>query len=129
MATSPKKPRRTAERILEVTLDLFNRFGEPNVSTTLISAELGISPGNLYYHYPAKDELINALFGRYENELAELLAAGISRAADHGAAVVWANARDASLDFYRRNGMVEVGEGFIEPVTGLPHHRVVTLLN
>ena len=71
----PKKPRRTAERILEVTLDLFNRFGEPNVSTTLISAEMGISPGNLYYHYPAKDELINTLFGRYEAALDELLQA------------------------------------------------------
>jgi len=69
----PKKPRRTAERILEVTLDLFNRFGEPNVSTTLISAELNISPGNLYYHYPAKDELINSLFDRYEKALSELL--------------------------------------------------------
>ena len=75
MATPNKKPRRTAERILEVTLDLFNRFGEPNVSTTLISAELGISPGNLYYHYPAKDELINALFDRYEKALNELLRA------------------------------------------------------
>ncbi len=74
MATK-KPPRRTAERILEVTLDLFNRFGEPNVSTTLISAELGISPGNLYYHYPAKDELINSLFNRYERELSELLGA------------------------------------------------------
>lgn len=72
----PKKPpRRTAERILEVTLDLFNRFGEPNVSTTLISAELNISPGNLYYHYPAKDELINSLFARYEKALDELLPA------------------------------------------------------
>ena len=68
-----KAPRRTAERILEVTLDLFNRFGEPNVSTTLISAELNISPGNLYYHYPAKDELINSLFDRYERSLNELL--------------------------------------------------------
>ncbi len=68
-----KAPRRTAERILEVTLALFNRFGEPNVSTTLISAELGISPGNLYYHYPAKDELINALFDRFERALNELL--------------------------------------------------------
>ena len=68
-----KAPRRTAERILEVTLDLFNRFGEPNVSTTLISAELSISPGNLYYHYPAKDELINSLFDRYESALSELL--------------------------------------------------------
>jgi AcrR family transcriptional regulator len=71
-----KAPRRTAERILEVTLALFNRFGEPNVSTTLISAELSISPGNLYYHYPAKDELINALFDRFERPLNELLGAG-----------------------------------------------------
>ncbi|OIP20993.1 MAG: TetR family transcriptional regulator [Comamonadaceae bacterium CG2_30_60_41] len=68
-----KAPRRTAERILEVTLVLFNRFGEPNVSTTLISNELGISPGNLYYHYPAKDELINALFDRFERALNDLL--------------------------------------------------------
>jgi AcrR family transcriptional regulator len=75
MPAPPKKPRRTAERILEVTLELFNRFGEPNVSTTLISAELSISPGNLYYHYPAKDELINALFDRYERALNDLLAA------------------------------------------------------
>ena len=73
-----KAPRRTAERILEVTLDLFNRFGEPNVSTTLISAELRISPGNLYYHYPAKDEIINALFDRYEHALTELLGASHS---------------------------------------------------
>lgn len=73
-----KKPRRTAERILEVTLDLFNRFGEPNVSTTLISAEMNISPGNLYYHYPAKDELINSLFNRYERSLSELLQAADS---------------------------------------------------
>ncbi len=68
-----KAPRRTAERILEVTLELFNRFGEPNVSTTLISAELSISPGNLYYHYPAKDALINSMFDRYERSLNELL--------------------------------------------------------
>jgi AcrR family transcriptional regulator len=98
MATAPqaprketrKQPRRTAERILEVTLALFNRFGEPNVSTTLISAELGISPGNLYYHYPAKDELINTLFDRYEHALGELL-----RAADEVS-----NVEDAWLFFH-----------------------------
>jgi len=85
-----KAPRRTAERILEVTQELFNRFGEPNVSTTLISAEMGISPGNLYYHYPAKDELINALFDRYEKGLNELL-----QAADNVA-----NVEDAWLFFH-----------------------------
>jgi AcrR family transcriptional regulator len=71
-----KAPRRTAERILEAALDLFNRFGEPNVSTTLVASELNISPGNLYYHYPAKDELINRLCEAYELELDELLHAG-----------------------------------------------------
>ncbi len=68
-----KAPRRTAQRILEAALELFNRFGEPNVSTTLVAGELGISPGNLYYHYPAKDELINTLYRDYEVELDELL--------------------------------------------------------
>lgn len=70
-----KAPRRTAERILETALELFNRFGEPNVSTTLLAAELNISPGNLYYHYPAKDALVNALCARYEQSLGPLLAA------------------------------------------------------
>jgi AcrR family transcriptional regulator len=52
-----KAPRRTAERILETTLCLFNRFGELNVTTTLIASQMGISPGNLYYHFPTKEEL------------------------------------------------------------------------
>lgn len=68
-----KPPRRTAERILETSQELFNRFGEPNVSTTAISAEMRISPGNLYYHYPAKDELINALFARFDLALRAVL--------------------------------------------------------
>lgn len=70
-----KAPRRTAERIAEVTLELFNRFGEPNVSTTLISAELGISPGNLYYHFASKDALVNHLFDQYETAMLGLLEA------------------------------------------------------
>ena len=75
MTSVKKAPRRTAERILLASLELFNRFGVPNVSTTMIAADLGISPGNLYYHYPAKEELINGLFKRYEGALNELLPA------------------------------------------------------
>jgi AcrR family transcriptional regulator len=70
-----KAPRRTAERIAEVTLELFNRLGEPNVSTTLISAELNISPGNLYYHFPSKDALVNRLFDQFESTMLGLLEA------------------------------------------------------
>ncbi len=71
-----KAPRKTAERIAQVTLDLFNRFGEPNVSTTLISSELGISPGNLYYHFSSKDKLINHLYDQFEVDMLRLLEAG-----------------------------------------------------
>jgi predicted dehydrogenase/GNAT superfamily N-acetyltransferase len=59
---------------------------------------------------------------------AELLAAGVAWARDHGMEVVWANARDAALDFYVRNGFGVVGEGFVETVTNLPHHRVILAL-
>ena len=74
MATK-KPPRRTAERILDAALLLFNRLGEPNVSTTAIAHEVGISPGNLYYHFPAKEGLITQLFDRYDAALSELLLA------------------------------------------------------
>jgi|APCry1669191515_1035360.scaffolds.fasta_scaffold10255_3 AcrR family transcriptional regulator len=68
-----KAPRRTAERILETTLSLFNRFGELNVTTTLIASQMGISPGNLYYHFPTKEELINVLYEHFETRFEDLL--------------------------------------------------------
>ena len=70
-----KAPRRTAERILASALGLFNRFGEPNVATTMVAADLGISPGNLYYHYPGKEDIVNHLFGQYLDDLQALLLA------------------------------------------------------
>jgi AcrR family transcriptional regulator len=69
-----KKPkRRTRERILETAFKLFNDFGEPNVTTTVIADEMEISPGNLYYHFHSKDEIVNALFAEYEKEIENLL--------------------------------------------------------
>jgi AcrR family transcriptional regulator len=70
-----KAPRRTAERILTSALQLFNRFGEPNVATTLIASDMGISPGNLFYHYPSKETLVNTLFDAYQAEMLHLLPA------------------------------------------------------
>jgi AcrR family transcriptional regulator len=75
-----KPKRRTRERILETSLALFNEFGEPNVTTQLISDEMGISPGNLYYHFHNKDEIIESLFADFEREMSEALAAPVRRA-------------------------------------------------
>jgi len=75
MAIERKPKRRTRERILEASLRLFNEFGEPNVTTTVIADDLNISPGNLYYHFRNKDEIVDSLFADFEGEIEQTLAA------------------------------------------------------
>lgn len=57
---------KTAERILLVSMELFNHEGESQVSSVDIALELDISPGNLYYHYKGKEAIICAIFSMYK---------------------------------------------------------------
>lgn len=60
---------KTAEKILLISLDLFNSQGERNITSVDIANELDISPGNLYYHYKGKDEIVNALVDSYVTKM------------------------------------------------------------
>ena len=65
----PSRSARTRARILGASLDLFNHHGESNVTTGHIADELNISPGNLYYHFRNKEEIIHHLFAEFERSM------------------------------------------------------------
>jgi AcrR family transcriptional regulator len=70
----------TKERILEAAIALFNEQGTAAVNTHHIAARCGISPGNLYYHYENKEEIIRAIFEKIDlYQVAAWPKKGISR--------------------------------------------------
>lgn len=67
------KARKTKDRILDTSIRLFNERKASNVSTVQISTEMGISPGNLYYYYDNKEEMIRYIWTERMRSEAEAL--------------------------------------------------------
>jgi len=64
---------KTRDRILDVSLTLFNAEGEAKQTAVDIANALDMSPGNLYYHFKGKEPIIEALFDRFEEEMQIIL--------------------------------------------------------
>lgn len=60
---------KTRDRIIQASLEMFNEQGERNVTTNHIAAKLGISPGNLYYHFKNKQQIIYDIYLEYEKKV------------------------------------------------------------
>jgi AcrR family transcriptional regulator len=63
---TPRDRVNNRDRILETSLELFNERGAPAVSTNTIAAHLRVSPGNLYYHFANKEQIIRELWSQVE---------------------------------------------------------------
>ncbi|MFB2904001.1 MULTISPECIES: TetR/AcrR family transcriptional regulator [Aeromonas] len=62
---------KTRDRIIHSATELFNDQGERNITTNHIAAHMGISPGNLYYHFRNKEDIIHSIFDQYARHLSE----------------------------------------------------------
>lgn len=63
----------TQQRILDAALILFNETGIERVSLYRIAAQVGISQGNLTYHFALKQDLVFALIHQLETEMTLVL--------------------------------------------------------
>ena len=60
---------KTKDKIIATAIDLFNIHGTKAISTNHIAKEMGISPGNLYYHFRSKNDIIRSISDNFSNEL------------------------------------------------------------
>jgi AcrR family transcriptional regulator len=54
--------KKTKEIILDTSLELFNSFGLSKVTLRTIANKMGISQGNLNYHFKKREDIIEALY-------------------------------------------------------------------
>jgi AcrR family transcriptional regulator len=64
---------KTKDKIIYTAIKLFNKQGTNLVSTNHIAKEMGISPGNLYYHFRSKNDIIRSISDNFSNELGSAL--------------------------------------------------------
>lgn len=63
----------TSERIVRAAIELFNQRGLQHVAVETIAAHIGISPGNLTYHFKRKRDLVHATFEVLQERLIAVL--------------------------------------------------------
>lgn len=63
---------KTKDKILNKAIEMYNTLGVANVSIRNISSELGISHGNLEYHFKTKSILINAIYSKMRESIAHV---------------------------------------------------------
>ena len=64
---------KTKDKIITTSIDLFNLHGTKAISTNHIAKAMNISPGNLYYHFRSKNDIIRSISIKFSSEIGSVL--------------------------------------------------------
>ncbi len=73
---------KTKDKIIVTAIKLFNMHGTKSISTNHIAKEMGISPGNLYYHFRSKNDIIRCISNKFSSELGSILQIQLNKISD-----------------------------------------------
>lgn len=74
-----ERSRQTVERIIAAGRSVLSEHGYDAFSTNRVAAQAGVSPGSLYQYFPDKSAILTIVIDRYWDEVAEEVAASLSR--------------------------------------------------
>jgi AcrR family transcriptional regulator len=98
-----RRSREMVERILAAGRTVVLRDGYDAASTNRIAAEAGVSPGSLYQYFPNKDSVLNAIVGRYSDDVAERITAALADRFDETGPEMVRATLEALLDALEEN--------------------------
>lgn len=62
---------KTKDKILQTAIKQYNEVGVQGITSRHIAAEMGISHGNLDYHYKTKEDIILAIYEKMREEMSD----------------------------------------------------------
>ncbi|MEP0711326.1 TetR/AcrR family transcriptional regulator [Algoriphagus sp.] len=65
------KKLKTKDKILIAAIEQYNEFGVQVITSRHIAAKMGISHGNLDYHYKTKEDIILAIYEKMRSEMSD----------------------------------------------------------
>ncbi len=99
-ARATPKSQRTRQKILDAALRLFVEVGYHAATNAVIASAVGITRGAMLYHFPTREDLIEAVVAHIEAKRAQMFESALSTtpagvdAAEHAIDIYWALLRE-----------------------------------
>lgn len=110
MRTLSKKQGGAKEKIRNEAIKLFKEYGYENVTVVQICEAAGITKRTFYYHFSAKDEIVDGIVGHVGHNTEQMADALLRQETNVG--VLWAMMRSYAVDA-EENGSVITAQVYI----------------